>query len=86
MHVRRPQPQQHRQHRHGERRGDLRQRRDFDRERVEHKIETKTAWSIKKFAQTARRYRTVAIRAGSHMIAAEESLPTELRDALAVIT
>jgi hypothetical protein len=31
-------------------------------------IETQTGWSIKKFVQTARRYRTIAIRAGGHTL------------------
>jgi transposase len=53
---------------------------------VTHKIETRTGWSIKRFVQTARRYRTIAIRAGDHVLTAEEPLPNELRDVLAVIT
>jgi transposase len=53
---------------------------------VTHQIETKTGWSIKPFVQTTRRYRTVAIRAGGHVLTAEEPLPTDLRDALALIT
>jgi hypothetical protein len=53
---------------------------------VTHEIETKTGWSIKRFVQTAHRYRTIAIRAGQHVLTAEEPLPTELRDALAQIT
>jgi transposase len=52
---------------------------------VTHEIETKTSWSIKKFVQTARRYRTVAICAAGHVLTAEEPLPPELRDALAMI-
>jgi hypothetical protein len=31
---------------------------------VSHRIEHQTGWSIKKFVRTARRYRTVQIRAG----------------------
>ena len=53
---------------------------------VTHEIETKTSWSIKRFVQTARRYRTIAIRAGDHILTAEEPLPDDLRDALALIT
>ena len=49
-------------------------------------IEDRTGWSIKKFIRTARRYRTIEIRAGQHLLTAEDRLPTELRDALAVIT
>jgi hypothetical protein len=53
---------------------------------VIHEIEHKTGWSIKKFVQTARRYRTVQIRAGENLLTAEEPLPNDLRDALALIT
>jgi hypothetical protein len=53
---------------------------------VTHAIEKQTAWSIKKFVHTARRYRTIAIRAGGHVLTAEEPLPNDLRDALAQIT
>jgi hypothetical protein len=49
-------------------------------------IESRTGWSIKHFVQTARRYRTIAIRAGQHVLTAEDPLPADLRDALAVIT
>jgi hypothetical protein len=46
----------------------------------------RTGWSIKRFVQTARRYRTIAIRTGGHVLTAEQPLPADLRDALAVIT
>ena len=36
---------------------------------VSHRIETQTGWSIKKFARTARRYRTVRIRVGGQTLA-----------------
>jgi hypothetical protein len=52
---------------------------------VTHYIETATGWSIKKFVRTARRHRTVHIRAGSQVLTAEDPLPDDLRDALAVI-
>jgi hypothetical protein len=48
-------------------------------------IEDRTGWSIKKFVRTARRYRTVQIRAGQHILTAEDPLPADLRDALALI-
>jgi len=48
-------------------------------------IEDRTGWSIKKFVRTARRYRTVHIRAGQHTLTAAEPPPPELRDALALI-
>lgn len=48
-------------------------------------IEERTGWSIKKFLTTTRRYRTVQIRAGNQILTAEEPLPPELRDALALI-
>ena len=48
-------------------------------------IEARTGWSIKKFVRTARRYRTIQIRAGQHTITAEDPLPADLRDALDLI-
>ena len=48
-------------------------------------IEDRTGWSIKKFVHTARRYRTIQIRAGHQIVTAEDPLPPELRDALALI-
>jgi hypothetical protein len=48
-------------------------------------IEARTGWSIKKFVRTTRRYRTIQIRAGQHTITAEDPLPPDLRDALALI-
>lgn len=52
---------------------------------VTHHVETTTGWSIKQFVRTARRYRTVQIRAGSQVLTAEDPLPDDLRDALAQI-
>jgi len=49
-------------------------------------IEDRTGWSIKKFVRTARRYRSVQIRAGQHLLTAEDPVPPALRDALAQIT
>ncbi len=48
-------------------------------------IENQTDWTIRTFVHTARRYRTVTIRAGGHTLTAEEPLPDDLRDALALI-
>jgi hypothetical protein len=48
-------------------------------------IEARTGWSIKKFVRTARRYRTIQIRAGQHTITAEDPLRPDLRNALALI-
>ncbi len=45
-------------------------------------VEDATGWSIKKFVRTARRYRTVQIRAGQQSLTAEDPLPDELRQAL----
>jgi transposase len=53
---------------------------------VTHHIENTTGWSIKKFVCTTRRYRTIAIRTGGHVLTAEDPLRSDLRDALAVIT
>jgi Transposase DDE domain len=52
---------------------------------VSHFIEAQTGWSIKKFVRTARRYRTVKIKAGRQTLTAAEPLPDDLRDALAKI-
>ena len=49
---------------------------------VSHWIEVQTGWSIKKFVRTARRYRTVHIKAGSQTITAADPLPNDLREAL----
>jgi hypothetical protein len=38
-------------------------------------IEDRTGWSIRKFVRTARRYRTVQILAGQHILTAEDPLP-----------
>ena len=48
-------------------------------------IEHQTGWSIKKFVRTARRYRTVTIRAGSQTLTAAEPPPPDLDEALAKI-
>jgi hypothetical protein len=45
-------------------------------------IEDTTGWSIKKFVRTARRYRTVQIKAGEQALTAADPLPPELRQAL----
>jgi hypothetical protein len=45
-------------------------------------IEARTGWSILKFVKTARRYRTVEIQAGDHIITAADPPPEDLRDAL----
>jgi hypothetical protein len=48
-------------------------------------IEDRTGWSIRRFVRTARRYRTVHIRAGQHILTAEDPLPADLHDAIALI-
>jgi hypothetical protein len=45
-------------------------------------IENQTGWSIRRFARTARRYRTVQIQAGPHTITAADPVPDDLRQAL----
>jgi hypothetical protein len=52
---------------------------------VSHYIEHQTGWSIKKFVRTARRYRTVKIRAGRQILTAADPLPDDLREAIAKI-
>jgi hypothetical protein len=49
-------------------------------------VEDRTDWSIRRFVRTARRYRTVQIRVGSQLLAAEDPIPDDLRDALTRIT
>jgi hypothetical protein len=53
---------------------------------VSHLIENRTGWTIKRFVTTARRYRTVRIRAGQRLLTADEPIPADLRDALTKIT
>jgi hypothetical protein len=48
-------------------------------------IEDRTGWSIRNFVRTARHYRTVQIRAGQHILTAEDPLPPDLREILALI-
>ena len=48
-------------------------------------IERQTGWSICKFVKTARRYRTIQIQAGDHVITAADPLPDDLRTALTKI-
>jgi hypothetical protein len=45
-------------------------------------IEHQTGWSIRKFVKTARRYRTIEIQAGDHVITAADPLPHDLHQAL----
>jgi len=49
-------------------------------------IEQQTGWSIRKFVKTARRYRTIQIQAGDHVITAADPLPEDLRDVLSKIS
>jgi hypothetical protein len=53
---------------------------------VTRHIERNTGWSIRKFVTTARRFRTIHLRAGQHILTAEEPLPANLRNAPAMIT
>ena len=39
-------------------------------------IENQTGWTIRKFVKTARRYRTIQIQAGNHVITAADPSPT----------
>ena len=48
-------------------------------------IEHQTGWSIRRFVKTARRYRTIQISAGEHIITAADPLPQELRQAIETI-
>jgi Transposase DDE domain len=48
-------------------------------------IENTTGWSIRRFVRTARRYRTIEIQAGDHIITAADPLPADLSQALGQI-
>jgi hypothetical protein len=48
-------------------------------------IEQVTGWSIRRFVKTARRYRTINIQAGQHIITAADPLPDHLRHAVEAI-
>ena len=48
-------------------------------------FEHQTGWSIRKFVKTARRYRTIQIQAGPHVMTAADPLPGDLRAALTKI-
>ena len=48
-------------------------------------VEERTGWSIRRFVRTARRYRTVQIRAGQQLITAADPLPADLDAALTEI-
>jgi hypothetical protein len=52
---------------------------------VSHRIEHQTGWSIKKFVRTARRHRSVRIKAGRQILTAADPLPNDLRNILAKI-
>ncbi len=52
---------------------------------VSHWIEHQTGWTITRFVRTARRYRTIQIRAGNQTLTAADPLPADLRDALETI-
>ena len=53
---------------------------------VSNWIEHQTSWRIKKFVRTARRYRTVKIKAGRQILTAADPLPEDLREALTRIS
>jgi hypothetical protein len=48
-------------------------------------IEHQTGWSIRKFVKTARRYRTIEIQAGDHVLTAADPIPGDLAQALDAI-
>jgi hypothetical protein len=56
-----------------------------DRSLTNASREDRTGWSIRKFVRTARRYRIVQIRAGQHILTAEDPLPADLREILALV-
>ena len=48
-------------------------------------IENTTGWSIRRFVKTARRYRTIDIQAGDHVITAADPVPGDLQQAIDAI-
>jgi hypothetical protein len=48
-------------------------------------IEDTTGWSIKKFVKTVRRYRTIQIQAGEHVVTAADPLPDDVQEVLDAI-
>lgn len=48
-------------------------------------VEDRTGWSIRKFVKTMRRYRTIEIQAGEHVITAADPLPADAHTALDAI-
>lgn len=48
-------------------------------------IEDTTDWAIKKFVKTVRRYRTIQIQAGEHLITAVDPLPNDVDRTLEAI-
>jgi hypothetical protein len=48
-------------------------------------IEHQTGWSIHKFVKTARRYRTIEIQAGDHVLTAADPISGDLAQALDAI-
>jgi hypothetical protein len=48
-------------------------------------IEDRSGWSIRKFVRTARRYRTIEIQAGDHVITAADPLSRDIHEALSRI-
>jgi len=49
---------------------------------VSRLVEDRTGWSIRKFVQTTRRYRTVQINAAGQLLTAEDPIPEDLQEAL----
>lgn len=49
---------------------------------VSRLVEDRTGWSIRRFVQTARRYRTVQIHAGGRLLTAADPIPDDLQGTL----
>jgi hypothetical protein len=49
------------------------------RSRSDRLVEDRTGWPIRRFVRTARRYRTIQIRASQQLITAADPIPTDLR-------
>jgi hypothetical protein len=49
---------------------------------VSRLVEDRTGWSIRRFVQTSRRYRTIQINAAGQLLTAEDPIPEDLHEAL----
>jgi hypothetical protein len=53
---------------------------------VSHWLERQTGWSIKKLVKTLRRYRSIAVQTGGHILHAGTPLDDDTRAAISAVT